>query len=306
MIDQLDLLCLGGSSVDIILQVPRLPASDEKLVAGYAGHQAGGLVANTASAAARLGLKVAWSGRVGGDENGRLLLNSFAEFGVDTSLSVIDPEGITDFTVILLEPSGERTILVVPTASPTPPINQAILSALAQVGSVYTIPFAIDRFSRIARTVHANAGLVFVDVEVSSPVFGAELRNVLGYADVVFCNQRGLTLVSGEVDLEAGTQTLLDLGPKCVCVTLGAQGAWAFTTQSRAFSPAFDVPVLDTTGAGDCFHGVFIYGYLAGWSLGDTLKFANAAAALHIQQVGPRQGLPTRTQVEEFLSSTGR
>ncbi|MCK4975326.1 MAG: hypothetical protein KAS36_00160, partial [Anaerolineales bacterium] len=64
MIDQLDLLCLGGSSVDIILQVPRLPASDEKLVAGYAGHQAGGLVANTASAAARLGLKVAWSGRV--------------------------------------------------------------------------------------------------------------------------------------------------------------------------------------------------------------------------------------------------
>jgi sugar/nucleoside kinase (ribokinase family) len=297
------LLCLGGSSVDIILQVPRLPASDQKLVAGYVGHQAGGLVANTAAAAARLGLNVAWSGRVGGDENGRLLLDSFAKFGVDTSLSVLDHEGITDFTVILLEPSGERTILVVPTAVVPPPINQSILAALAQVGSVYTIPYALDWFSQIALAVHANAGLVFVDVEVSSPVDGVTLRNVLGYADVVFCNQRGLKLASGEKDLETGAQILLDLGLKCVCVTLGAQGAWAFTTQSRAFSPGFDVPVLDTTGAGDCFHAAFICGYLAGWPMGDMLKFANAAAALHVQQVGPRLGLPTRTQVEDFLSS---
>jgi len=304
--DQIDLLCLGGSSVDIILGVPRLPVSDEKLVADYAGHQAGGLVANTACAAAHLGLKVAWGGRVGGDENGRILLNSFAEFDVDTSLSVIDAGGITDFTVILLEPSGERTILVVPTVSPTPPLNETILSTLSQVRSVYTVPHTIGWFNQVAEATHSRSGLVFVDVETSSPVRGAELRDVLTHSDVVFCNQRGLALATGDNDPGTGAKVLLNLGLKCVCVTMGAGGAWAFTPEQRVFSPAFAVPVVDTTGAGDCFHAVFIYGFLDGWSLDDSLNFANAAAALHIQQVGPRQGLPTRTQVEAFLSSHGR
>lgn len=263
-------------------------------------------MANTAAAAARLGLKVAWSGRVGGDENGRILLDSFAEFEVDTRHVVIDQEGMTDFTVILLEPSGERTILVVPTAPHPPPVNQAILSVLTQVDSVYTIPYSLKWFRRIAEKVHANVGLMFVDVEVSSPVSGAELREVLGYTDVVFCNQRGLALASGGEDLDAGARDLLGLGPKCVCVTMGAHGAWAFTAQSRVFSPAFEVTVADTTGAGDCFHAAFIYGYLAGWSLDDVLKYSNAAAALHIQQIGPRQGLPTRTQVKDFLSLSRR
>jgi sugar/nucleoside kinase (ribokinase family) len=152
-----DLFCLGGSSVDIILKTPNLPTSGQKLVAEYVGHLAGGLVANTASAAARLGLKVAWSGRVGGDENGRILLDSFTEFEIDTRHVVIDQEGITDFTVILLEPSGERTILVVPTLPPPPPVNQAILSALTQVGSVYTIPYALEWFRSPRRSMPAPA-----------------------------------------------------------------------------------------------------------------------------------------------------
>jgi len=297
-----DLFCLGGSSVDIILKIPSLPTSGQKLVAEYVGHLAGGLVANTAAAAARLGLKVAWSGRVGGDENGRVLLDSFAEFEVDTRHVVIDQEGMTDFTVILLEPTGERTILVVPTAPPPPPVNQTILSALTQAGSVYTIPYSLEWFFQIAKTVHSNAGLVFVDVEVSSPVRGAELREVLGYTDVVFCNQRGLALASGSEDLDAGARDVLGLGPKCVCVTLGSQGARAYTTQQKVFSPSFEVEVVDTTGAGDSFHAAFVYTYLSGGSLEDALKFANAAAALHIQQIGPRLGLPTRKQVDAFLA----
>ena len=115
-----DLICIGGNAADELLFVPRLPQADEKLVARFAGRVAGGLVANAACAAARLGLHVAWSGMTGGDENGRVVRDDFARFGVDTSLALIDPQGLTDFTVVMVLPNGQRTILIVP-SQPFPP-----------------------------------------------------------------------------------------------------------------------------------------------------------------------------------------
>jgi sugar/nucleoside kinase (ribokinase family) len=69
-----------------------------------------------------------------------------------------------------------------------------------------------------------------------------------------------------------------------------------------AFVPAFSVPAVDTTGAGDCFHAAYLFGYLQDWNVIQCLHFAHAAAALSVQQVGARGGLPTREQVEEFLA----
>src|SRR5512135_2895929 len=100
-----DLLFLGGSSIDLYLGVPRLPERDEKMVSRFGGRLAGGAVANTACAAARLGLDVAWSGLLGDDDAGKFLLADFSRFGVDASLVKVRAGESSDFCVILLEPS---------------------------------------------------------------------------------------------------------------------------------------------------------------------------------------------------------
>lgn len=299
--NQIDLLCIGGVSADIILGVPAIPATGEKLLAKFISQQPGGIVSNTACAAARLGLRSAWAGTIGGDEYGRLILDGFEDFGVDTSLVSIEGELATDFTVILLDPSGERTILVVPTTPSPPRLHDEVYQACKISKVVYLPPYPPIWFKRTADPVHAGGGLVAVDVESSSPLKGRDLVQVMENTDLVFCNPRGLEHITGLTDPDKGSREVLKLGPVCVCVTLGENGAIVFTRNERVYQPGFDVPVIDTTGAGDCFHAAFINEYLAGRPLEETLRFANAAAALSIQHIGPRAGLPTRGEVLTFL-----
>ncbi len=284
-----------------------MPRRDEKMLAQFVGRAAGGLVANAACAAARLGLRTGWAGVLGGDEDGRILRAEFAAFGVDDSLAAVRSraEGISDFTVILLDPSGERAILVVPTGLPDhpalPPLDNSLRAALRETRVVYTLPYAPGWFAEVASTTHAAGGLVAVDIESTSPTTGSELWAIIAQSDLVFCNRRGLALAAGEDDPAVGAKTLLGSGPRCVVVTLGADGAWAFDPSQSVRMSGHRVPVADTTGAGDCMHAAFMKGWLAGWPLDRALKFANAAAALSVQQVGARAGYPTETEVEQFL-----
>ena len=232
-----DILFIGGSSVDIVLNVPRLPSLDEKLLVEYAGHHAGGLVANAACAAARLGLRTAWAGTLGEDENGRLMIDSFQDFGVDTSMAQVLQGVTTDFTVILLDSSGERTILIVPTSPAPLSLEANVFSKLAEVSIIYTVPQPEYWFTPLAESVHVNGGLIAVDVESSAPVKCAQLKNVIRQSDLVFCSRSGLSLISGSDDPEFGAKRVLDMGPELVCVTLGKRGAWVSTANENQFSP---------------------------------------------------------------------
>lgn len=296
-----DILFIGGACVDIILQVPRLPVPDEKLVANYVGRQAGGLVANTACAAARLGLQTTWVGDLGDDENGAGVIDSFRQFSVNVDYIRRTPDIETDFTVILLDPSGERTILVVPASKPSSVLDQTTLNLASRCKISYCLPRALDWFDPLARAVHDGGGKVAIDIEASSPVQGTELAQVLQQVDVVFCSAGGLKLASGSDDPETGCEKILSYGVSCVVVTLGSRGAWGVTRSERLFVPAYQVQVVDTTGAGDCFHAAFLSQYLEGKPLAGCLKFASAASALSVQEIGPRAGLPDREMVEKFM-----
>ncbi len=85
-------------------------------------------------------------------------------------------------------------------------------------------------------------------------------------------------------------------------VTLGRDGALAYSAGSFSYSPGFEVKAVDTTGAGDVFHGAFIYGLLAGWPLPRTLDFANALAALNSTALGARGGIATRARAERLMA----
>ncbi|WP_299027600.1 carbohydrate kinase family protein [uncultured Thermanaerothrix sp.] len=298
-----DVFCLGGAAVDWILRVPRLPQPDEKLVATFAGRVAGGLVANTACAAARLGLRVAWSGYVGDDEGGEILRRGFEDFGVE--LVGLEPSSMTlsDFTVILLEPSGRRTILVVSPERRLPPLTDAVINTMAKARLVYTVPWTADWIREVARICKRIGVPLVLDMEASN--FGSPLEDendLLSAVCLLFCPQESME------NLSIGEETawnFIRAGVEQVVITQGAEGATVLTRDGKFSSPAFKVPVVDTTGAGDCFHAAYIAAWLWGWSPFQAVRFASAAAALSVQHLGARGGFPTRERVLEFLSEQG-
>jgi sugar/nucleoside kinase (ribokinase family) len=215
---------------------------------------------------------------------------------VNTGLVEIRSGETSDFCVILHEPNGERTILVVNTIPSLPPLNPAVEAALGQARLVYTIPLDLNWLLQLAGLTHAGGARLVLDIESSSPMGGTDLLEGLKSADLVFCSQGGLALAAGDSDIAAGAKSILELGQ-------GGRGAYAATQAGASvFSPAFSVPVVDTTGAGDCFHAAFMAGFLQGQPLEECLRFANAAAALSTLQMGARQGLPSRADVTAFLA----
>jgi len=299
--DPYDLICLGGAALDIVLHAPRLPKSDEKLVVRYGGRFGGGLVANAACAAARLGLRTAWSGVLGSDENAEHLIEEFETFGVHTEMARTVLGRSTDFTVIVVEPDGKRTILIAPVHSQLPPLDRELRTALASARFAYALPVEAHWFSPFAAAVHAGRGQVAVDLEASAPARGAELKQALSQSDIVFCSRDGLEHATGEADTDAAAKTLLGWGPQLVVVTLGSQGAEAFAAGQHWQASAETVRVLDTTGAGDCFHAGFLAALARSWSVPEALRFGVTAASCVVQQVGARSGLPTWNEVVELL-----
>ncbi len=298
-----DLIFLGGSSIDLYLRLPRLPGSGEKMLSRFGGRLAGGAVANAACAAARLGLDVAWSGLLGDDDAGRFLLEDFSRFGVDTSLVEVRPGESSDFCVILLEPSGERTILVANTLPGPPPLTPGLRAAFSQAKVVYCMPYSLEWLSELVQAARTEDCRIALDLESSCPLKGEALWDALKMADIIFCSAGGIKLAAGVDDPVTGADIIRTRGEQQAIVTLGAEGAYGSVERQRAISPAFRVPVIDSTGAGDAFHAAYLYKELVGVPLAESLRFANAAAALSVQKIGARGGLPGNSEVEAFLAS---
>jgi sugar/nucleoside kinase (ribokinase family) len=130
-------------------------------------------------------------------------------------------------------------------------------------------------------------------------------KSIFSKLDIAFPNLAGLQALTGLQDPEKGARYLLEQGVKTVVVTCGAQGVRIYRDQYYYEHPIYPVDVRDTTGAGDCFNAVFIACLCKGWTIERAAKYASAAAAISIQSVGAREGLPTCDAVEAFLRNRG-
>lgn len=295
-----DVLAVGGVDVDIVMRVDRLPGHGEKVLGTFVGNLPGGTVANFACAASRLGLRAASLATVGPDDAGKLIIEDFEHFGVATDFVLVRPEVETHFTVILIEPSGERSIIVVPRF--TEAYDDAFLErAIPQSRALYTMPNRADLFRQMGRMARAHGVQVMIDVEATIGADRETLEEMLQWVNIASFNEAGLEAIGGEEATIEGARQLLAFGPHTVVVTLGKRGSLAVTADEAVEMPGRDVAVVDTTGAGDTFNAAFLTATLRGLPLAGRLAFANAAAALAVTGLGPRGRLPTSAEVESFL-----
>ncbi len=293
----IDVLGIGGIDRDLVLKVPFVPDHDEKVRGEFVGWFSGGPVANMACAASRLGLNVHAVCQVG-DDGGAQFLADYRAFGVNTELCRMLPGVVTPFTVVLLDPTGEKVIIY---SSVTPIAYEwdRLAAAMARTRVVFMLPHT-PQFTALATLAHRQGAKVMTDIEERGDSDVADLPALLQQVDIASFNQFGVRSWTGQEPSRALAQSLLDHGPETILFTLGADGAIGADSRYTLACPGIPVQVADSTGAGDTFHGAFLAACLRGQDLQHSLPFANTAGALSVTAVGPRGLLPTLQEVRDF------
>lgn len=295
-----DVVGLGMVTLDILTSVPRLPQSNEVFGAQRIDMQGGGPVATALVALSRLGARTAYVGSIAPDLWGEIALKEFDRFGVDTHWVVQRDSGTSVVSVILVEPKkGARAILYekgrLPQLTETEVPAELIQSARVLHLDGFHLPAAL-RAAEIAR----QAG-VAVSLDGGAGQSWSRTRELLSLVDILVVARQFAQYITGYDDPEEAGPALQTYGASQVAITDGENGCWYWDANQHLFQPAFRVQVQDTTGAGDTFHGAYLYAWLQGWPPKCILEFASAVAALKCTQVGGRLGIPSLSQALDFL-----
>src|SRR6266481_4870443 len=296
-----DVVGFGLNAVDHLIVVPEYPAFDTKVRFTEYEKSAGGQTASAMVALQRLGLKTAYAGRFGSDPEGRFGLSSLEYEGVNLDFAEkIDGADNQIAFIIIDARSGERTIIWDRDERLSYAPDEAPL-ALAPRGRVLHLdahdPPACVVMARAAR----NAGAI-VTADIDNVYDG--LPELLPLIDVLITSSEFPHRLTGISDLRASLiEAKARYGCAIVGATLGERGAIVLCEGQFIESPAYEVPggCQDTTGAGDAFHGGFLYGLLTGQDVETSIKLGNAAAALKCRELGARTSLPGENELTEFL-----
>jgi sulfofructose kinase len=297
-----DVIGLGLNAMDTICVVESFPQPHTKTAIKEVYAEPGGQVATALVTCSRLGLKTRYLGSVGNDDAGRRQLASLRDDNIDVEyVRVVEGAATQWASIILVENVGERTILW----RHDPQLNypaDAVTPEVITGGRILHLDGCDSEAALKAARLARGAGIpVVIDID---ELYGPHTEELLTYVDYLIAAEEFAADVTGLSNPEDAARRLQTrYGSRVVGITMGAGGAVFCDRGSVSTSPAFHVRVADTTGAGDVFHGGFIYGLLQSWPLPRVVRFAHAAAALKCTQTGARRGIPRLAEVERFLES---
>lgn len=296
-----DAVGFGLNAVDHLIVVPEYPAFDTKMRLLSHRQSAGGQTATAMVALSRLGFTTAYAGRFGSDPEGKFGLATLKEDGVDLRFAEIIEGAATQIAFIVIDKrNGERTIVW------DRDDRLAYNPMDAPVG-----------FGSLGRVLHLDAHdplacvRVAAEAKEAGTVVSADIDNVyegvqelLPYIDLLVTSKEFPFRITG---IREARESLIELksrfGSALVGMTLGVKGALVYCGGTFIESPAFHAPggCQDTTGAGDAFHSGMLFGLLTGEDVETSLRLGHAVAAMKCSYLGARPGLPSRSQLENFL-----
>jgi len=297
----LDIVGLGMATVDIMTLVPRLPRRDEVFRARSILLAGGGPVATALVAAARLGAATAYLGPIAPTAWGRLTRSGLEREGVDTNDAPTRASGEQTVSVILVDgATGQRSILYDSGEMQELAPAEVPASLIVSARALHLDGVHLEAACHAAEIARGAGVLVSFDGGAGERWAGAE--RLLALVDLMVVACRFAEQHTGYADpLQAGPALLETYRPRQVVITGGRRGCWYWDAAQHFHQPAFPTDVVDTTGAGDVFHGAYLYAILQGWTTQYCLAFAAAAASLKCRALGGRAGIPTRPQVEAVL-----
>ncbi len=299
---KIDLVGVGLNATDTLIHVSSFPQCGSKVEYEAETVMPGGQVATTVIACQSWGLSTRYVGKLGDDDASRLHTQEFLRAGTDAHLIHV-PGTPSARSLILVDRAGERTVLCRRderlTLRPEELDREWIVNARA---------LHVDGHDTAAATLAARwareAGvLVIADLDDAYPGVEELLKNI----DFLIVSRDLPGRLTGKPNLKSALREMQRrYSCRLTAATLGADGVLAFDGEQFVHAPAFRVPVVDTTGAGDIFHAGFIYALLQGWPLSRSLEFSCAAAAINCMAEGARGGIGPVDQIESFMVTTPR
>jgi ribokinase len=298
------IVVVGSLNMDLVVRTPRHPEVGETILGTDFQTFPGGKGANQAVAAARLGGQVRMIGKVGVDAFGDALLQTATRDGVDAAFIKRDPEAATGVALITVNDLGQNNIVVVPGAN-AQLTGSDVLQAEAAFEGAAVLLVQLEIPLPAVRQAVALARKHGLQVVLNpSPAQDLEGR-FLASVDYLVPNQNELALLAGVDDTRAAVSMLRDLGVRHLIVTIGDEGVWVDEDHHLVQLPAYSVNVEDTTAAGDAFVGAFAVALTEGKGSRLAAEWGNAAAAISVTRPGAQPSLPSRAELDSFLSKYG-
>jgi len=284
-----DVVGFGLNAVDHLCVVPQYPRFDSKTEIVHYEKLGGGQTATAVVFAARMGLKGKYIGKVGSDDLGVYALESLRAENIDTASVLVERGARNQYAFIIIDKaSGERTILWERDRKLSFRQEELCRADICSGRVLHLDGHDYEAAIQAARWAREEGIPVVIDLDKAVPRSAELIANV----DFLITSANFPPEFTG---IDDPIESLLALRNHCdgfLAVTLGAQGAMAVIGDRCERFPAFKVHAVDTTGAGDIFHGGFIYGLLHNWPLDRIMTFANAAAGLNCTHLGARGGIP--------------
>jgi sugar/nucleoside kinase (ribokinase family) len=303
---QFDAVGFGLNAVDHLIVVPHYPAFDTKIRLQEHKQTTGGQAATTMVALQRLGLQTAYAGRFGSDAEGHFGFESLASEGVNVEFAEVIAGARNQIAFIIVDAaSGERTIIWDRDERVSYRPEEAPVALAARGRVLHLDAHDPPAGARMAQAARAAGTIVTADVD---NLYDG-LPELLPLIDVLIGSKEFPHRLTGIADERA---SLVELKARYGCgivgLTKGTDGATIYCEGQFIDSSAFEVPggCRDTTGAGDAFHGGFLFGLLSGEDVESSLRLANAVAALKCRDLGARTALPSQSELSNLLQSASR
>ncbi len=305
----MSVVVLGSINIDLVVQVPQLPAKGETVIGQKFLTVGGGKGANQAVAVARLGFPVSLVGQVGADDFGTTLLQGLQQAGVNINAIAVNQETHSGVASIVVDDQGDNTIACAAGANHQVGETQLQqLRTLLPQAKVLLLELGIPLDTVVAAAkIAKEAGItVILDPAPARDNLPIELYQAI---DIITPNEvEASQLVGFPVNNPAtasqAASVLRQQGVENVIITLGNQGAFCATTQKTWLLPPIAVETIDSTAAGDAFNGALAAALASGISFPQAVKWGTIAGALTVTKAGAQSSLPTKEAFQTLLTST--
>lgn len=302
---KINVVGLGLATLDILALTPRLPQSNDCFPISALEMQGGGPVATALVALSRMGIDCNYLGSLAADDTAHQIVAELNSYDIDCTYCPQRDSGVSSASVILVEESdGQRAILFQKSTAVELQLQEVPIDLIKNANALHLDGFFTLAAVYAAQIARQNNVLVSFDGGAGELMWD-ELAQLLPLVDILVIAKKFALETSGRHSiLEAGEALLQQYQNQQVVITDGEHGSWYWDQHTHFHQPAFPVYVVDTTGAGDTFHGAYLFACLQEkWSPQYRLKFASAVAAIKCTQLGGRKGIPTLAETLVFLEA---
>ena len=292
---------LGQACIDYLGRVTSYPEEDGKVELMDLHTQCGGPASTALVTLSRMGIQTSFLGSISDDNFGLEIVRGLKKEKVDHTFLKTTPGYTSQFAFIAVNrEDGRRTIFWTRGSVPHLMSTDVDLSLFPRARILHTDGLMVEASMEAARQAREMGLTVVMDAGTLRDGY----LDLVSMVDILIASERfGTALVGTDEPIEKALEALSNRGPKEVVITLGPKGSIGWGGGKTVRQEAFPIIATDTTGAGDVYHGAYIYGLLKGWNMTECMRFASAASALKCMKMGARKGIPTLEETLNFMEN---